>query len=239
MGQRGSISKWVNELSPALTKIVCACSPADLCVCSFLIVSLKREIQCLKEELSMVTGEKREDQLTQEEIHKMEELVKVFLEDPDCEVTLALGPDMRKIHYCFSLLKVMIRERLSIGDEVGDHPSPPPPVVVPDQKDSPQLQPADLTKLREMLTQRDNEISILPMLQPYKYYSSSSLSSVCDYELENVLANTFSISVEVIIVEPIKKQLSSRKGHFLPDHQKGPPDCGYPVPTFHVLTLCC
>ncbi|XP_035656727.2 kinesin-like protein KIF6 isoform X1 [Oncorhynchus keta] len=128
---------------------------------ALLIVSLKREIQCLKEELSMVTGEKREDQLTQEEIHKMEELVKVFLEDPDCEVTLALGPDMRKIHYCFSLLKVMIRERLSIGDEGGDHPSPPPPVVVPDQKDSPQVQPADLTKLREMLTQRDNEINIL------------------------------------------------------------------------------
>ncbi|XP_064841394.1 kinesin-like protein KIF6 [Oncorhynchus masou masou] len=76
---------------------------------ALLIVSLKREIQCLKEELSMVTGEKREDQLTQEEIHKMEELVKVFLEDPDCEVTLALGPDMRKIHYCFSLLKVYSR----------------------------------------------------------------------------------------------------------------------------------
>ncbi|XP_038825461.1 kinesin-like protein KIF6 [Salvelinus namaycush] len=125
---------------------------------ALLIVRLKREIQSLKEELSMVTGEKREDQLTQEEIHKMEELVKVFLDDPDCEVTLALGPDMRKIHYCFSLLKVMIRERLSIGDGGGDHPSPPPPVVVPNQKDSPQLQPADLTKLREMLTQRDNEI---------------------------------------------------------------------------------
>ncbi|XP_029622712.1 kinesin-like protein KIF6 isoform X2 [Salmo trutta] len=128
---------------------------------ALLIVRLKREIQSLKEELSMVTGEKREDQLTQEEIHKMEELVKVFLDDPDCEVTLALGPDMRKIHYCFSLLKVMIRERLSIGNGGGDHPSPPPPVVVPDQKDSPQLQPADLTKLREMLTQRDNEINIL------------------------------------------------------------------------------
>ncbi|XP_045544895.1 kinesin-like protein KIF6 [Salmo salar] len=55
----------------------------------------------------------------------------------------------------------MIRERLSIGDGGGDHPNPPPPVVVPDQKDSPQLQPADLTKLREMLTQRDNEINIL------------------------------------------------------------------------------
>ncbi|KAM9423174.1 kinesin-like protein KIF6 isoform 2-T2 [Salvelinus alpinus] len=131
---------------------------------ALLIVRLKREIQSLKEELSMVTGEKREDQLTQEEIHKMEELVKVFLDDPDCEVTLALGPDMRKIHYCFSLLKVMIRERLSIGDGGGDHPSPPPPVVVPNQIDSPQLQPADLTKLREMLTQRDNEIYILVSL---------------------------------------------------------------------------
>ncbi|XP_041704283.1 kinesin-like protein KIF6 isoform X3 [Coregonus clupeaformis] len=128
---------------------------------ALLIVRLKREIQSLKEELSMVTGEKREDQLTQEEIHKLEELVKVFLDDPDPEVTLALGPDMRKIHYCFSLLKVMIRERLSIGDGGGDHRSPPPPVVVSNQKDSPQLQPADLTKLREMLTQRDNEISIL------------------------------------------------------------------------------
>uniref|UniRef100_A0A8C7JR99 Kinesin-like protein n=1 Tax=Oncorhynchus kisutch TaxID=8019 RepID=A0A8C7JR99_ONCKI len=139
---------------------------------ALLIVSLKREIQCLKEELSMVTGEKREDQLTQEEIHKMEELVKIFLEDPDCEVTLALGPDMRKIHYCFSLLKVLLTRSLSHTQFLsgGDHP---------DQKDSPQLQPADLTKLREMLTQRDNEISILPMLQPYKYYSSSSLSSVC------------------------------------------------------------
>lgn len=38
---------------------------------------------------------------------RLEELVKAFLGDPDPDVTLSLGPDMRKIQYCFSLLKVM------------------------------------------------------------------------------------------------------------------------------------
>ena len=37
---------------------------------------------------------------------RLEELVKAFLDDPDPEVSLGLGPDMRKIHFCFSLLKV-------------------------------------------------------------------------------------------------------------------------------------
>ncbi|XP_012987282.1 kinesin-like protein KIF6 isoform X1 [Esox lucius] len=128
---------------------------------ALVIVRLKREIQSLKEELSMVTGVQRGDQLSQEEIHSLEELVKVFLDDADPEVTLALGPDMRKIHYCFSLLKVMIREKLFIGERLGDHRGPSPPVGVLDQQDSPQLLSAELKKLREMLTQRDNEISIL------------------------------------------------------------------------------
>ena len=35
-----------------------------------LIARLKREIQSLKEELAMVTGEQRDDQLTVEEIQK-------------------------------------------------------------------------------------------------------------------------------------------------------------------------
>lgn len=40
-----------------------------LCVFQ-LIARLKREIQSLKEELAMVTGEQRDDQLTVEEIQK-------------------------------------------------------------------------------------------------------------------------------------------------------------------------
>ncbi|TNN65464.1 Kinesin-like protein KIF6 [Liparis tanakae] len=72
-----------------------------------LIARLKREIQSLKEELAMMTGEQREEQLTVEEIQRLEELVKAFLEDPDPDVTLSLGPDMRRIQHCFSLLKML------------------------------------------------------------------------------------------------------------------------------------
>uniref|UniRef100_A0A3Q3L1K9 Kinesin family member 6 n=1 Tax=Labrus bergylta TaxID=56723 RepID=A0A3Q3L1K9_9LABR len=76
---------------------------------ALVITRLKREIQSLKEELVMATGEQRGDQLTVEEIQKLEELVKAFLEDPDPDVTLSLGADMRKIQCCFSLLKVISR----------------------------------------------------------------------------------------------------------------------------------
>lgn len=39
-------------------------------------------------------------------VFRLEVLVKAFLEDPDPDVTLSMGPDMRKIQHCFSLLKV-------------------------------------------------------------------------------------------------------------------------------------
>uniref|UniRef100_A0A3P8UDZ2 Kinesin family member 6 n=1 Tax=Cynoglossus semilaevis TaxID=244447 RepID=A0A3P8UDZ2_CYNSE len=74
---------------------------------ALLIANLKREIQALREELAMVTGEQRSEQLTLEEIHRLEECVKAFLDDPDPAVTLLLGPDMRRIQFCFSLFKVI------------------------------------------------------------------------------------------------------------------------------------
>uniref|UniRef100_A0A671UDN2 Kinesin family member 6 n=1 Tax=Sparus aurata TaxID=8175 RepID=A0A671UDN2_SPAAU len=73
---------------------------------TLVIARLKREVQSLKEELAMVTGEQKDDKLTVEEIQKLEELVKAFLDEPNPDVTLSLGPDMRKIQHCFSLLKV-------------------------------------------------------------------------------------------------------------------------------------
>ncbi len=39
---------------------------------------------------------------------RLEKQINVYLDDPDSEVTLNLGPDMRKIHFCFSLLKVWL-----------------------------------------------------------------------------------------------------------------------------------
>uniref|UniRef100_A0A8C9TFE2 Kinesin-like protein n=1 Tax=Scleropages formosus TaxID=113540 RepID=A0A8C9TFE2_SCLFO len=75
---------------------------------ALMINRLKKEVQSLRDELAILIGEQREDQLTEDDIHKLEEQVKAFLDDPDPEVTLQLGPNMRKIHHCFSLLKVSL-----------------------------------------------------------------------------------------------------------------------------------
>lgn len=41
-------------------------------------------------------------------VFRLEKVLEVFLNDPDPSVTLSLGPDMRKIQCCFSLLKVRL-----------------------------------------------------------------------------------------------------------------------------------
>ncbi|XP_034015745.1 kinesin-like protein KIF6 [Thalassophryne amazonica] len=124
---------------------------------ALLIAHLKREIQSLKDELSMLTGKQRNDLLTAEEIQKSEELVRAFLDDPDPEATLSLGPDMRKIHYCFSLLKIMIRDkRDGKGNDGEVSPTATRAEEVQDVSSS-----VEQTKLKDMLKQRDDEISIL------------------------------------------------------------------------------
>ncbi|XP_067312130.1 kinesin-like protein KIF6 [Pseudorasbora parva] len=125
---------------------------------ALMIVRLKKEIQSLKEELALVTGEQRSDKLTQQEIQQLEEQVNVYLEDPDCEVTLDLGSDMRKIYFCFSLLKVKVREKPCAQNGVSNGSSPPL-MGISDGND--RKSHAELQKLQEMLTHRDNEISIL------------------------------------------------------------------------------
>ncbi|XP_037342748.2 kinesin-like protein KIF6 isoform X3 [Pungitius pungitius] len=126
---------------------------------ALLIARLKREIQSLKEELAMLTGEQRDEQLTGEEIQSLEVLVKAFLEDPDPDVTLSMGPDMRKIQHCFSLLKIMIMDKQSAGNRQSDGEASPATTAAVLQN-SP-CSAAEVTKLKEMVMQRDNEISIL------------------------------------------------------------------------------
>ncbi|XP_050934267.1 kinesin-like protein KIF6 [Lates calcarifer] len=128
---------------------------------ALLIARLKREIQLLKEELAMVTGEQRDDKLTVEEIQKLEELVKAFLDDPDPGMTLSLGPDMRKLQYCFSLLKMMILDKQSGGNKRNDGQESPAATKREEVTQDSHHSAAQVTKLKEMLTQRDNEISIL------------------------------------------------------------------------------
>ncbi|XP_051941672.1 kinesin-like protein KIF6 isoform X1 [Hippocampus zosterae] len=127
---------------------------------ALLIARLKQEVQSLKEELTMLTGEERDEQLTMEEIKKLEESVKAFLDDPGPDVTLTLGPDMRKIQYCFCLLKTMI-----LGNRSGNcsnHDIQQSPAAITGEKDTQEHHcTEEVNKLKELLEQRDNEISIL------------------------------------------------------------------------------
>ncbi|KAI1895160.1 hypothetical protein AGOR_G00103440 [Albula goreensis] len=123
---------------------------------SLVIIRLKKEIQSLKEELALVTGQQREDDLTEEELQKLGEQLKKFLEDPDPDATLDLGPDMRKIQHCFTLLKVMVREKFSGVAQREDSPQPSEATSRPV---SPQQEAVQ--KLKDMLQQRDDEISVL------------------------------------------------------------------------------
>ncbi|XP_057716165.1 kinesin-like protein KIF6 isoform X2 [Corythoichthys intestinalis] len=127
---------------------------------TLLITRLRQEVQSLKEELTMLTGEQRDDQLTVEEKQMLGESVKTFLDDPDPDVTLTLGPDMRKIQHCFYLLKMMI-----LGNRSGNCSNrdiQESPTALLEEKDIQEPHCAEeVNKLKELLVQRDNEIRIL------------------------------------------------------------------------------
>ncbi|KAM8779968.1 kinesin-like protein KIF6 [Rhynchonycteris naso] len=72
-----------------------------------MIARLQKEIQQLKDELTIVTGEQRTEALTEAELLQLEKLITSFLEDQDPESRLEVGADMRKIHHCFHHLKMM------------------------------------------------------------------------------------------------------------------------------------
>ncbi|XP_029448789.1 kinesin-like protein KIF6 isoform X2 [Rhinatrema bivittatum] len=120
-----------------------------------MIVRLKKEIQALKDELAIVTGEPRTEELNQEELLKLEELLKTFLEDRDPESVLNVGADMRKIHYSFKHFKQLFNERIIHGTGLSS------PEIAEETDDTAPVGKEEITKLQDLLQQRDNEINIL------------------------------------------------------------------------------
>ncbi|XP_071595474.1 kinesin-like protein KIF6 isoform X1 [Heliangelus exortis] len=120
---------------------------------SLMIVQLKKEIQELKDELTLVTGKQRTSELSQEELLQLDELIETFLEDNDPDSTLDVGADMRKIKYCFIRVKQLLNHpKMSDRKLLSQHPS--------EEKDT-DKEAEELKKLKELLLQRDNEINIL------------------------------------------------------------------------------
>ncbi|XP_072266412.1 kinesin-like protein KIF6 [Pyxicephalus adspersus] len=120
-----------------------------------MIVRLKKEIQALKDELALVTGEQRTDDLTQEETLRLDEQIHNFLEDGDPESSLDIGADMRKIHYCFALLKRLFRDKKQSDIRISS------PETTRERLGFSDARPEEIKKLRDLLQQRDNEINIL------------------------------------------------------------------------------
>ncbi|XP_045698775.1 kinesin-like protein KIF6 [Phyllostomus hastatus] len=119
-----------------------------------MIIRLQKEIQELKDELAIVTGEKRTEALTEAELLQLEKLITSFLEDQDPESRLEVGTDMRKIHHCFHYLKKLLNDKKIYGKSTVSS-------EIKDQDCQEPLQEEEYKKLRDILQQRDNEINIL------------------------------------------------------------------------------
>ncbi|XP_041351930.1 kinesin-like protein KIF6 [Gigantopelta aegis] len=137
-----------------------------------MIAKLKREIQQLKEELAMATGEQRTDELTEEELNRCEESVKVFVDDTDTDAVLSVGADMRKIQACFKILKRYVFEKT--GGRLSESPSRDvTPVDIGPYSNT------ENQKLKDLVLQRDNEINILVnMLKKERAKKTSAVSQL-------------------------------------------------------------
>ncbi|XP_075060521.1 kinesin-like protein KIF6 isoform X2 [Mixophyes fleayi] len=120
-----------------------------------VIVRLKKEIQALKDELALITGEQRTTDLTPEEIQRLEEQLNNFLDDRDPERTLDIGADMRKIQYCFSLFKRHLHDKKTSGSRMSS------PEMSTEGPGTSAARSEEMKRLRDLLQQRDNEINIL------------------------------------------------------------------------------
>uniref|UniRef100_A0A3B3DAG2 Kinesin family member 6 n=1 Tax=Oryzias melastigma TaxID=30732 RepID=A0A3B3DAG2_ORYME len=138
-----------------------------------LIAHLKEEILTLKKELAMMMGEQKSKQLSTDEILKLEELIKAFLNDPDPDVTLSLGPDMRKVQHSFLYFKKKLLEKQSEENQCSDQSS------AATRKNLAHISAVDMNSLKGMLRQRDNEISILvKMLKKEKQRADDAVAQL-------------------------------------------------------------
>ncbi|XP_061173877.1 kinesin-like protein KIF6 [Saccostrea echinata] len=146
-----------------------------------MIQRLKREVQTLKEELALATGEQRTDALTDEELDRCREAVSAYVTDTDPDAILSIGADMRKIQACFSILKKLVLDKPKVKEvertprssrieNVGPPPEPP---------DTGPYSDTENNRLKELVQQRDNEINILVnMLKKEKKRAQDAISEL-------------------------------------------------------------
>ena len=89
------------------------------------------------------------------------ESVERFLQDPELDARIDIGADMRKIHECFRLLKKKVLEKPSQGGSSNTDLSARQQEEPPTPREESPVNSSEMRKMKELLQQRDNEISIL------------------------------------------------------------------------------
>jgi kinesin family protein 6/9 len=129
--------------------------------------------------------------------------VQRFLEDKDSETsTLSVGADMRKINYCFKLLKEMYNQLLKSGSSSSSKPNTNTNTNLNQQQpnitivDSSLYDTKEMKDLKDTLKQRDNEINILVnMLKKEKKKLTESSANRSnddnDYNNESTITSNF------------------------------------------------
>ncbi|KAJ8045198.1 Kinesin-like protein KIF6 [Holothuria leucospilota] len=138
-----------------------------------MIARLKGEIQELKNQLTLTSGEVSTEALSAEDLERLKEDIQRYIEDPDPEALLHVGADMRKINEGFRIFKRLCKgvspSQMSLQPKsITQHHSKNVPVEEhsgePDSYLSTHASlPRDeeIKKLQGLVLQRDTEINIL------------------------------------------------------------------------------
>ncbi|MBZ3871906.1 Kinesin-like protein KIF6, partial [Sciurus carolinensis] len=155
-----------------------------------MIIRLQKEIQELKDELAIVTGEQRTEALTEAELLQLEKLITSFLEDQDPESRLEVGADMRKIHHCFHHLKKLLNDKKVLGNSTVSSEIKEPDCQEPVEEE-------EYKKLRDILKQRDNEIRMreemsLGRQEAFEIFKRDHADSITIDDNKQILKQRFS-----------------------------------------------
>ncbi|CAD5119019.1 DgyrCDS7671 [Dimorphilus gyrociliatus] len=121
-----------------------------------MIQKLKREIQQLKDQISMTNGDQSTLDLSNEEISECEKLVCEFLQDNNPESMIDVGADLRKVHECFRIIKRKFNEKASVRSIT---PASSDVSTIREKEDN--FNSNEFGRIKDLLQQRDNEINIL------------------------------------------------------------------------------
>lgn len=87
---------------------------------TLMIQKIRREVQQLREELAMATGEQRTDELS-EDLIRCEQAGKVYLADFNPDAIVSVGADMRKVHSCYRIMKKGVGESSHSSESSDTH----------------------------------------------------------------------------------------------------------------------